>query len=274
MQQNPTRTLTRAFALTLLLAAASLAAACGGGPHNDASIVYISNGKLIRTPPGGEDLGTVTTFASISKTASISDSNDADGFPLTLAAGGLVVIAVESAGNVNPFVELYGPDGNFVAADDNSGIGLDSLLVGPLAAGDYTVVVWSSLDGPSGGNYSLTVTAGGGGGEDLDVIPAGTAKTSTVGQMFAGTDTNTFVFTLDAAGTVDIAVAQLTGGLADIGIQLADDKGNEIVFVDPADTANPVIVGQVLARGTYLIVVSNADTGGAGLYDLTVTAAP
>lgn len=233
---------------------------------------FFDNGRLINIPPGGADLGVLQLFDVVRVQAPIIDVNDADGYELDLASDALVIISVESLGRLNPFVELYDDDGFFLLADDDGGIADDALLVDTFAAGDYTILVWSSLDGPTSGDYELNVIVGPP-GDDLGILDPGTTVTVPDVFMPAGAQFQSYAFTLPLPATADIDVVQ-TGGEADLALQLIDQRGGEVFFVDPEGLADPVVLDEPLDEGTYLLIVSNAALAAAGTYDLSVTVQP
>jgi hypothetical protein len=251
-----------AVSLSLLLAA------CDGDDEGTLD----EGGRLISTPPGGVDFGVLQHFAVATHEADITGLDDEDGYPLTLAADSLVIISVESLDIVNPFVELYDADGFFITADEDGGIGTDALIVGEFGAGDYTVVVLSSLDGPVAGDYQLNVLVGAP-GADLEILDVGAAVALNDIPIAAGEDAQSYVFTLSSPSTVDIAALQ-SSGAADLALQLVNQRGAEVFFIDPDGLNDPLAPDVSLDRGTYLLSVTNELNAGAGVYNLTVEVRP
>ena len=230
------------------------------------------DGRLISIPPGGVDFGVLQHFSVATHQTDITDLADEDGYSLTLAADSQVIISVESLDIVNPFVELYDAEGFFITADEDSGVGSDALIVDALGAGDYTIVVLSSLDGPVVGDYELNVLVGAP-GADLGLLDVGVTATLNGIAIAAGNTAQSYVFTLSSPSTVDIAVLQ-SAGTADLAVQLVNQRGDEVFFIDPVGLDNPVVLDTLLDRGTYLLSVSNELSAGAGVYDLTVEVRP
>jgi len=255
---------------SVLLLLACVMVACSS--DDDGNDYFNHHGRLINTPSGGADLGVLQPFDVVTRRATIKNVDDADGYPLTFASDALVVISLESLGHLNPYVELYDADGFFLLADDNGGIASDALLVDTFAAGDYTILAWSSLAGPTSGDYELNVIVGPP-GTDLGILEAG--ETTSVSGVFipAGAQFQSYVFSLSLSSRVDIDARQ-TSGAADLALQLIDQRGGEIFFVDPAGLADPIVHGEPLDEGTYLLIVSNEALAAAGTYDLTVTVQP
>jgi hypothetical protein len=230
------------------------------------------DGRLISTPPGGVDFGVLQHFNVATHETDITGLEDEDGYTLTLANDSLVIISVESLDIVNPFVELYDAEGFFITADEDSGIGSDALIVGEFGAGDYTIVVLSSLDGPVIGDYALNVLVGAP-GADLEILDVGATVTLNDIAIAAGDNAQSYVFTLASPATVDIAVRQ-SAGTADLAVQLVNQRGAEVFFIDPVGLDDPVVLNTSLDRGTYLLSVSNELNAGAGVYGLTVDVRP
>ena len=244
-------------------------AACDSDDDEDA---FIEDGRLISTPPGGVDFGVLQHFSVATHQADTTGLDDEDGYTLTLAADSLVIISVESLDIVNPFVELYDVEGFFITADEDSGVGTDALIVAELGASDYTIVVLSSLEGPVAGDYELNVLVGAP-GADLGILDVGATATLNDIPIAAGEAAQSYVFTLSSPSTVDIAVLQ-SAGTADLALQLVNQRGDEVFFIDPVGLDNPVALDVLLDRGTYLLSVSNELSAGAGVYNLTVEVRP
>ncbi len=259
----------RYLSLFALVSLSLVIAACDGGDDDKGNI---EDGILISTPFGGTDFGLLQHFGVATHQATIIDLDDADGYNLTLANDALIIISVESLDVLNPFVEFYDEDGFLVAADDDSGVGVDSLIVGDFRPGDYTIVVWSSLDGPSAGDYELNVIVGSL-GADLEILDVGVTITLNDISMAAGDDTQSYVFTLSSPSIVDIDAMQ-SSGAADLALQLVDQRLNEVFFFDPDGPADPAVLDEPLDRGTYLLIVSNDVNAGSGVYDLTIDVKP
>ncbi|MCA8940053.1 MAG: hypothetical protein KDB07_09600, partial [Planctomycetes bacterium] len=63
-----------------------------------------------------------------------------------------------------------------------------------------------------------------------------------------------------------------TSGGADIALQVIDQRGNIVAEVDPAGINDPMFMNMNLERGTYVLVLLNAETAMAGTYDIGVSA--
>lgn len=237
---------------------------------------FDADGRLISTPPGGSVIAdALFPFADpVTAEAGISDEFDADGYPFTLSLATRLVVSVESLDQLNPFVEIYDSNGDLVVDDDDGGVGSDALLVVDLDAGSYTIVVWSSLDGPDAGDYKMVVQAATQDGADFEYIPVNDSRSALDQELFAGEDALCYVFSLDDPANVSLTVTQQGGGMADIALQLIDQRGNEVFFLDPAGTSDPMDGPRSLARGTYILVVSNDSAAPGSIFNLLIDVAP
>jgi len=106
-----------------------------------------------------------TTPASVAVGGSYSDlievSNDLDWIAVTLTAGTIIDIALNATGGdpiQDPFVALFDSAGIFIAEDDDSGAGLNSLLTYTVGTtGTYYIQAGTFGSGDTGG-YTVTVT--------------------------------------------------------------------------------------------------------------------
>ena len=238
------------FALVLPLLAA---AACHRNDHDDDEFVET-------IPGGGVDFGLFQQFEHDFADFSIADSQDLDGFEFSLAEDSTILIAITGSGGFDGFVDLYTAGFVWVAGDDDGGPGLDALLVGSLDAGDYFAVVGGS--GGSVGDYSIDISVASLGGADLGAFSPPDSILLTGNVIDDAFDDDTFFFTIDVGSTVDIFVTQDFAGDFDANLQLVDQFGQQVNFVDPAGNADPVLLGEVLAAGTYMAIVGSGSGGG------------
>jgi hypothetical protein len=80
-------------------------------------------------------------------------------------------------------------------------------------------------------------------------------------------DVDSYIFTVNTAAFTDIFVTR-TSGDYDGNLELLDEYGNVLTFVDPAGDADPDILAIDLPPGTYIIRVGAAS--GSGEYSLQV----
>ena len=84
-------------------------------------------------------------------------------------AGDLLTLALDGAATGgfgaigDPFVEIYNPDGTFLAADDDSGPGLNSFLSRTLVQSGPHVIVARGFSSSYTGGYRVTPTIAGAG---------------------------------------------------------------------------------------------------------------
>ncbi len=255
----------RYLCFVVLVSLSLVIAACGGDDDDDK---FFEGDRLRETPPGGTNFGVLRHFDIATDSADIINLDDADGYEFSLPDDSLVIISVESLDQLNPFVELFDTNGFFITSDDDGGVGTDALIVGSFGPGNYTIVVWSSTNGPVTGDYELNVIVGSP-GADLGIFDVGVTVIRHDIAMAAGADTQSYVLTLSAPAHIDFEVLQRTGD-ADLAMQLINQRGDEVFFLDPAELGDPVVLDEPLDRGTYLLIVSNEASAGSGVYDLTV----
>ncbi len=257
----------RYLSFLILLSLSLVITACNGDEDP-----FFAGDRLLNTPPGGTNLGLLRHFDIAAHTATIINLNDADGYDFSLSNASLVLISVESLDQLNPVVELFDANGFFIIDDDNGGVGTDALIVNDFGPGDYTIVVWSSFDGPVAGDYALNVIVGSL-GADLGIFDIGDATIRRDIAVAAGANAQSYALTLLAPANVDFEVRQRSGE-ADLAIQLINQRGDEIFFVDPVGLSDPVSLEASLDRGTYLLIVGNEANAASGVYDLTVAVSP
>jgi len=107
---------------------------------------------------GGGGGGTISYGSTVSGNINFEDEEES--WTFNGAAGDMVTISMTGSGSFDDtYLELYGPDGNEVAYDDDSGDGLSSLIYDfPLPqSGAYRIV--ARAFGSDTGPYTLTLTA-------------------------------------------------------------------------------------------------------------------
>jgi hypothetical protein len=193
----------------------------------------------------------------------ISTSGDLDGFEFTLARSTLVLITGTGTGGLDMFLDLYDGNLDFIGGDDDGGPGADPVIVVQLDVGDYVVVVGSS-DG-SIGDYAIDISVEPLGGVDFGVLAVPDSVIDTGGDISDSFDVDSNIFTVNASCFADIFLTR-TSGDYDGNLELLDEYGDVLAFVDPVSDADPDILGIALTPGTYIIRVGG--TFGAGEYNL------
>jgi hypothetical protein len=108
-------------------------------------------------------LMTLSTPGSVSAQTSFTsctwyDNTFADVYQITLSGTTQIFTIGAQSTDFDSFLVLMDSKGNFLAADDNSGGGLNPLIVQSLDPGTYYVVVKPASDPTSAGNYVLTTS--------------------------------------------------------------------------------------------------------------------
>ena len=219
-------------------------------------------------PAGGLDWGLMNDFEHDFAQAGISSSTDQDGFTFSVNLDSVIVISVLGGGNVDAFLDLYDTNFSFIVGDNDCGPGNDPLLVGSVSAGDYFVVVGGQ--GGSTGSYDIDISIEPLGGADFEVLGIPSINVDTAGDITDSADVDSYIFTLEATATIDIFLTRITGTY-DGNLQLVDEFGTQIAFIDPVGDADPSILAQVLSAGTY--IVRAGATSGSGAYDIQIDAA-
>ncbi|MBE7491922.1 MAG: hypothetical protein HS108_09250 [Planctomycetes bacterium] len=248
--------------LALLLVAPVLLLATGCDHHHDEddhNVVIIDH-----VPAGGRDFGLMLMFDHDYADRDISDPHDLDGFEFRLNEPALVVITLTGQGGFDGFLDLYRGDFHFLWGDDNGGPGADAVLVGSLSAGSYFVVVGGS--GGSTGNYSMDITIEAPGGVDFGVlgVPAGVIASASIADA---ADVDSFIFTVNSSATLDVFVTR-TSGNYDGNLQILNEYGVELAWVDPAGAGDPAAINIALSPGTYMVRVGASS--GSGNYTVQV----
>jgi len=247
------------FAL-LLAAPLLLLAGCDDDHHEDDDDVFIVD----HVPAGGRDFGLFQTFDHDFADRDISDTADLDGFEFSINSNSVVVITLTGQGGFDGFIDLYESDFTFLFGDDNGGPGSDAVLVGALPAGSYFAVVGGS--GSSTGNYAIDITIEPEGGADLGVLGVPDSVIDGA-DLNVSTDVDSYIFTVNASALLDVFVTRTTGNY-DGNLQILDEYGNELAYVDPASDGDPAAINIALAPGTYIIRVGASS--GTGDYTVQV----
>lgn len=208
-------------------------------------------------PSGGLDWGLFNHFEHDFAQRTIDSSADLDGFEFDLAEDSVVVITTTGFGGFDAFLDLYESDFDFITSDDNGGPGSDAVLVGTLTAGSYFVVVGGV--GSSTGDYDIDISVEPLGGADFGVMFPSDSFIDNGGVIDDPFDVDSYVFTVYGNDVVDIFV--VSNGFMDGNLELLDEYGNVLRFVDPAGNADPFILNEALSPGTYIVRVGSNSGG-------------
>lgn len=200
--------------------------------------------------------------------------------------GDVVTISMDATtGNLDPYLELYSPEGELLAFNDDADIStlnarIDSFRLP--ASGMFTVVATRfSFDlGTTEGDFRLTLE----GITSTEVIQTESQRL-TYGDRVTGEITNaqpsqTYTFVASAGDQIGIQMNALAGSDLDAFVALLNPDGMEIAFNDDdpeVDTLNAYLRDFVIpADGIYTIVATrfNRDMGiSTGEYELILEAA-
>ncbi|MHC4841004.1 MAG: hypothetical protein ACYTDT_08645 [Planctomycetota bacterium] len=251
--------MSKLFAVLLVLPL--MLAGCYYDEHDERVVV------VHHVPAGGLDWGLMNDFDHDFAQADINTIEDEDGFEFSLNLDSVVVISVTSTSGLDAFLDLYDGNFDFVVGDSDGGPGVDPLLVGTVSAGDYFVVVGGEAG--TTGSYDIDISVEPLGGADFDLLTIPSTNIDTGGDVTDPADVDSYIFTLDAAATIDIFLTR-TSGTYDGNLQLLDEYGQQIAFQDPVGDADPSILSQALTAGTYIVRVGA--TSGSGDYDIQIDA--
>jgi len=226
-----------AYLLSLVLSSAALAEGTDGGP--------IEFGEVV------EDV--------------ISD-DDGDEWTFTGQAGDIVTIALLGDG-LDTLLELYGPEGDFVAGDDDSGPDLSSLMenVRLPATGEYTILAFG-YEGERG-YYALSLDHG-----EPPEARGGLDLGATISDTLFSTSGATWTFDAPAPMTVSVYLQSRDFNPA---LDLFDPSGEIIVADDDGGPGNSALLQNISLpeAGAYTLLVSTVD-GFSGGYSLTLIEGP
>ena len=217
--------------------------------------------------PGDEDADDIV--AGQYKTADIA-TGDMDVYSYQAKAGDVLTIFVGVAnGNLDPQVELQGPDGAVVSTEwGSSSAVIEAVKV--TATGTYLILVRDHY-GQYAGAYGLTVITNPGpnpGDEDAGNIIAGQYKTANI---TAG-DVDAYSYQARAGDTLTIFVGVANGSL-DPQVELHGPDG-VVVSTEWGSSSAEIEAAKVTATGTHLILVRDHYGQYTGAYGLTVITNP
>ncbi|MBZ0137620.1 MAG: hypothetical protein K8I27_14735 [Planctomycetes bacterium] len=208
-------------------------------------------------PSGGLDWGLFNHFEHDYASFDINSGSDQDGFEFDLAEDSVVVITTTGYGGFDAFLDLYDSNFGFITSDDNGGPSPDAVLVGTLNAGSYFVVVGGS--GGSTGDYDIDISVEPLGGSDFGGMYPTDSFLDNGGVIDDPFDVDSYVFTIYGNDTVDIYV--VSNLLMDSNLELLDEYGSQIAFIDPLNNDDPFILAMALTPGTYIARVGSSSGG-------------
>jgi hypothetical protein len=240
---------------------------------NDAGTYNLSLLNVTAGPlTSGSDLDGGAIASAAVKAGQMNQAADLDAFTFSGTAGQRILFAaLTTTGSLNTSITLYPPGGGPAEAISYSGDRLDWQLA---ATGTYTVVI-SDYYLTNTGTYSVTflnVTAGpftSGPDPDGGAIASAEVKAASF-QTAPDFDAFTFTGTANQRVLID---AVNTSGSSNTEIYLYPPSGGAAVVA----TSNDLVDYQLLASGTYTVVIEDAGLNDTGTYNLSllnVTAGP
>ncbi len=217
----------------------------------------------------------------------LRDVSDVDLYAVSAVAGDQLVITTTTPGggtgqfdnDLDPLLELTGPDGALLAMDDNGADGRNAAIPHTAAtSGLYRIAV--SATAGTAGEYGLTVS-GQGGDPSVEIFPddAGAAlgdlsHTQTKVARISGTELDTFTIPVDAGQTISALVQPLGTGL-DAHVTLRDPHSAVVATADETGAGeNELIQAQgPTVAGTYRLEVGSNRRLGAYLVRVFLNAA-
>jgi hypothetical protein len=196
----------------------------------------------------------------------ITDENYSDYWTFQGSAGDLVAIAMQADADasLDSYLRLLGPDGEEIAADDDSGGNLNSLVVAALPeTGTYTIGAQrlGGLNGYGYGAYTVTLDR------------ATDVETLSIDQPVTGEITDAAPYTIWAfdgqAGSAVTITMEALDEMLDPYLTLLGPDGMVLATDDDGGGLLNARIYQVLAQsGTYRVIASRF--GGVGEYELAV----
>lgn len=199
-------------------------------------------------PSEGTILGELLTIDGTREGADIE-------YPFDGLAGDTIVITMTSP-DFDTVVELRDPEGVIIAADDDGGIGYNSLIIITLPVdGSYNVVARSYFDG-EGGEFAISVTS---------FAPA-IIEDGTVWEVMSDGEPSIFTLVAEADQPVSLSVLSLD---FDPIVSVRASDGNTVAFNDDFDNnMNSHLETTLAEAGTYFVVVESYDSYTAGAYTI------
>lgn len=251
----------RKFGFAMMLGLASLLVLSACHPRHDHR--HKDEEPRQTVPAGGNDFGTLDHFHHAFAERTISGGSDLDGFEFSLARSSVVLITFTGTGSLDGFLDLYDANFDFLGGDDDGGPATDPVIVAILDQGSYFFVAGSS-DGTVG-DYAVDINVEPRGGADLGVMFVPDSIIDTGGSISDAFDVDSYIFTVYDNCFADIFITRTSGNF-DGNLQLLDEYGNELAYIDPIADDDPFLLNQSLTPGTYIIRVG-ASSGG-GNYDI------
>ncbi len=235
--------------------------------------------SVINNPVATDDYAATTATTGVavageSAIGTIETGGDRDWFRISLTAGATYRFDLRgsptNAGTLSdPSFVLRDANGTQVAADDDSGTGLDAQLSYSVVTGGTYYVEARSASATATGTYTLGVTITAAADDYIGsiltsgVVTPGGPGTAVSGLIGAAGDTDWFRMTLNAGTPYRFRV--INGTLASSHLILRTSDGTSITS-DVDGSGNPEIVYTPTSSGTYYLDARAATSTGTGTY--------
>ncbi len=218
-------------------------------------------------------------------TGSLDSATPEARYQFTAQEGDVVTISLKTAsGDLDPKLQLLGPDGAVVAENDDHDFPTDTNALIEnftiLTAGDYIIVAMRGLGSTSGG-YTLSLAAGGGGSEGGPSMP-GLPTLPTLDTGAEGAAALRFVLAWGGPADLDLSIWEPGGALVYAaepttpdGGALDASRGNDYCATSDAQPREVVFWAESAPAGDYAMIVDLFDACGgeeSAAFTLTVEA--
>ncbi len=212
-----------------------------------------------------------TLINGANQTGIIFTNTVADSYTFSANTGDNINLRLGTGTNFYGEIQLYGPGGVLLSAAGGYPVRDDLITNLATNSGTYTVLVSSAVTGGSG-TYELHLAQV----PEAFIVPAGDeGGPMTNGGNYDGTitlgDLDIFTFTANAGDNINLRLGttNFSGRL-----QLYGPGGVLLSAVGGYPVRDDLITNMATNSGTYTVLVSSADTGGFGTYELHLAQMP
>lgn len=242
------------------------------------------------TPIADDFASNTTTTGRITVGGSVSGNleyaGDSDWFAVTLTAGTSYQIGIAGGTLSDPYLFLRNTSGTIIARDDDSGVGLNSLLTyTPTTSGTFYIEA-RGASAYGSGTYTASVaiatnaTGNGGSSAAADDYAGSTSTTGSLsvggsvsGNLESGGDSDWFRVTLTAGTNYRFGVNGTS--LSDPYLNIRNSDGSIVASDDDSGTGlNSLLTYNATTSGTYYVDVRGATSSDIGTYTASVAVLP
>lgn len=194
-------------------------------------------------------------------TGDISPLGDKDMYSFTVPADGVYLLETDLNGTLSDsYMYLYGPNGELLEEDDDSGPGYADKIIRHLASGTYYVTIRAYAESSQSGTYSLSVKKA-----EINPDPITVNGAVVTGNIWAADEEDWYSFNVSSAGTHTIEM--LLGTLADNYIYLYGP--NKILLKE--STSSETLTRDLSAGVYWIKITSSKLSSETGAYTIRVT---